>query len=140
MAIPARQQAAKVDIDVRLWPVVIVTPPQVVMTDALVETFMRDWTELLRQRTDPYVCINDLSTAPAMPPAQRRKMTDWMNESQANLAAKCCGAAMVFDSLLMRGALTAMLWMFRPPYPTEVFKRREDAITWARELLSKPPK
>lgn len=137
MALPARAGVTRVDIDTTMWPIVVVTPPLTPMTHELVERFKVEWTDLLNHRTERYVCINDLSHAPSMPPAQRRSMTDWMNENERNLAAQCCATAMVFDSMLMRGALTAMLWMFRPPYPTEVFKTREDALRWAREMLDR---
>ena len=129
---PAGGQIA---LDASRWPVVVVTPPKVALTDADIDEFMERWIQTTRSHAGRYVCIHDVRDAPPMSAAHRKKMTDLMNDFRSELAVDCAGVVMVFDSALMRAMLTAFLWMFRPPYPTEVRPTLDDAIRWAEQTL-----
>lgn len=45
----------------------------------------------------------------------------------------CLGIAAIAPSAIMRGIVTAVLWVFRPPIPHDVFANREAAMTWLQE-------
>ena len=134
---PSRTVHSVIALDASQWPIVVVTPPAVALSDASIDEFMERWTHTTHGQAGRYVCIHDVRSAPPMSPAHRKKMTDMMNGYRAQLAAQCAGVAMVFDSVLMRAMLTAFMWMFRPPYPTQVFQSLDDAFRWGTEMLAK---
>ena len=58
-----------------------------------------------------------------LPAAKERKMiTDWANQPhvQEGVTRCCVGSAIVVTSAMARGALTAILWVWRPPVHLEV--------------------
>ncbi len=125
-----------IELDTSSWPVVVVTPPDKPLSDASIDEFMVRWAQMTRDRKGQYVCVHDVRYAPPMSTAHRKKMTDMMNDYRAELAVQCAGVAMVFDSVLMRAMLTAFMWMFRPPYPTQVCSNLEDAMRWGQARLA----
>ena len=68
-------------------------------------------------------------------PSQRRAMGDWMKQNQQAAAATCAGFAFVIPSAIVRGALTAILWISPMPAPHALFGEMGPALTWAREQL-----
>lgn len=134
-----KQQAvpAVIDLDASRWPIVIVTPPPAPLSDSSIDEFMERWVQVTGTLEGHYVCIHDVRHAPPMSPAHRKKMTDMMNGYRDVLAKQCAGVAMVFESPLMRAMLTAFMWMFRPPYPTQVCPNLEEAVRWADATLAK---
>lgn len=124
-----------IQLDSSRWPIVVVTPPTVSLSDASIDEFMRRWLQMTRTNRGHYVCIHDLRQSPPMSAAHRKKMTDSMNGLRDEMASQCVGVAMVFDSALMRAMLTAFMWMFRPPYPTFVCPSLDGALAWADQRL-----
>lgn len=139
MANDSTKRFAPVEVDVSEWPVVVVTPPPEPANEPMLEAFMNDWVTKTRHRAGSYVCVLDLRRSGHMSPAQRRTLTDWMNKSRDGLARTCLGTALIFDSALLRAMLTAVFWAFRPPYPTQVFSTRHEAIGWAKLRTQNQP-
>jgi len=139
MANASSKRFAPVEVDVGEWPVVIVTPPPEAASEPMLEAFMADWVAKTRHRAGAYVCVLDLRRSGHMSPAQRRTLTDWMNESRDGLARSCLGTALIFESALLRAMLTAVFWAFRPPYPTQTFATRHEALGWARQRVQSQP-
>ena len=73
------------------------------------------------------VCQADTPTA-----AQRKQLADFMKTHAKDMDA-ITGSAMVLDSALARGALTALNWLFRKPFPEKVFSSADPALEWLRE-------
>ena len=83
--------------------------------------------------------VIDLRRNAGITPTQRKMLTDDMAAPEhAAVQARCVGVAMVFDSAFLRGILTAIFWVRKPPYPTQVFRTVAEAKTWAKALLAAP--
>jgi hypothetical protein len=52
-------------------------------------------------------------------PAERKLITDWVSSRRVreNAARLCVGAAAVTPGSVLRGALTAIMWFWTPPFP-----------------------
>jgi hypothetical protein len=68
--------------------------------------------------------------------AQRRALADWMNAHDASSRATCAAFAFVIPNPVVRGALTAVLWLARMPAPHRVTATRAEAVEFARAQLS----
>ncbi len=68
---------------------------------------------------------------------QRRRLTEWANEPsvRAQTARWCVGTASVIESGLMRGTLTAVLWVWKPPMPLKPAANLDVAIDFCLEQL-----
>jgi hypothetical protein len=89
-----------------------------------------DWFDGMRKaRAAPFAIVLDLRRSSGLTPRQRKMITDRMNHTDA--VAPCVANALVFESAVLRGVLTALFWIRRPAYPCEVFRTLDDAIGWA---------
>lgn len=94
--------------------------------------------EGLRARKGPFVMVQDLRHSPGTSARQRQMQADEMGRVQALEHVTQLGAAFVFSSVLLRGMMTAIFWMYRPRWETRVFAELDEALTWADKLLQKP--
>lgn len=118
--------------DLKRWPAVLVRPPETVSDDDLRE-YLRCFDHDVIGMGEPYGIVLDLRTTKSITPSQRQILTDSMaSHSDADM---CRGTAMVFESRLLRGILTAIFWVRRPAYPTRVFTSTLDAWAWMEELF-----
>lgn len=57
-------------------------------------------------------------------------------------ATKCVGEGMLFalvsESTLVRGVLTAMNWIRRPLYEFSTFSTFEEAVKWVEQMRGRP--
>ncbi len=117
------------------WPVAIVRPPARKMTDDEYRAYL-DWTrKYIVCVGRPYAMVLDATEAAPVSPGQRKILSDHMAQTRPFSSKYCAGVAMVFDSTVMRGVMTAVLWMSAPEYPTKVFANTLDATLWCREAL-----
>lgn len=72
-------------------------------------------------------------------PAERKLLMQWLSSERVRRCSAdlCVGSAAVVDNTVMRGALTALLWFWQPPFPLEVVKAPEQGIAHCIELLQK---
>jgi hypothetical protein len=78
----------------------------------------------------------DNTRLPPLTPMQRRRTADFLREVQPRAAAYFAGAAVVLSSPIQRGILTAVLWIFTPPYPMRAFADVREARGWLLDRLS----
>ncbi|AKF09731.1 hypothetical protein [Sandaracinus amylolyticus] len=73
---------------------------------------------------------------PASPRA-RKAIVDWANrpEVRANSAKLCVGSSTVVANALARGAMTAMLWLWKPASPHHLAATIDEAIDWSIDQL-----
>jgi hypothetical protein len=64
--------------------------------------------------------------------AMRRQIGEFM-KSQKHLLKKVQANAMVLDSPLARGTLTAINWLIQKPFPEKTFKDGHAAMAWLAE-------
>jgi hypothetical protein len=96
-------------------------------SDAEFEAFFAAQRRLLARRR-PYVQVADASAAKVMSSLQRRLMAQFSEETAAEAARYCKGTAVVIKNALVRGALTAVLWLVKVQYPLVVVGTFEEAM------------
>ncbi|MCU0671301.1 MAG: STAS/SEC14 domain-containing protein [Myxococcota bacterium] len=117
-------------VDSSEWPFVRVTYVDSV-DDAAFERYVQEQAALL-ERKEPYVVLFDARRS-GMPTAkQRQRMARYMRDHETQLRRYCRRGAFVIESPLIRGALTAILWIQPLPFPHEVFASVEDAERFLR--------
>ena len=90
------------------------------------------------QRGERYALITYSPDAPTMPDARYRKLVaDWANSPRVReLSARLCvGSATVVHSPIMRGALTAILWLWTPPSPHRAVATPQEGVEWCLDRL-----
>ena len=113
------------------WPVIKVTPPTNVSNEDIIK-ILEEFVEFIsvEKKGERYGVVQDLRNTKGITSQQRKLITDNINGMKDYAAQYCVGSAMVFDSPVLRGMLTAIFWITKPPYPTQVFKTIEDAEDW----------
>lgn len=86
-------------------------------------------------RGEPFVIIH---YATSNLDARTRSYMGKKRKEQAELSRQfLLGEALVAKSSIVRGAATAISWIFPHPHPFKAFEDAEDALKWARSQLSK---
>ncbi|NUP13162.1 MAG: STAS/SEC14 domain-containing protein [Polyangiaceae bacterium] len=88
------------------------------------------------QRRAPYAVVLDARASDRTPAVQRKLQADWLTQHRSELARYCVGNAFVITSPLVRGVLTAILWLQPLPVPYVVCSSLEAARKWARDRLA----
>jgi hypothetical protein len=122
-----------IEIDESQWPVLIVTPPPTV-TDGQMREYLERHRLVESERAEDYVLVLDLRFTGRLTPGQREMLTDGMKTDASE--TWCRGLAMIFESRMLRGVLSMIFWVRKPPYPSKVFATPAEAFPWAKETLS----
>ncbi len=66
-------------------------------------------------------------------PFQRKRLATWINQPaiREGSARWCVGVSTVVESTMLRGVLTAFLWLYNPPLPLTVARTIDEAIDQA---------
>lgn len=123
---------AEITTDVSRWPVVVVRAPPTV-SDEEMQEHLAFFERTVYARREPFVTVLDLRFCEKITPRQRSIMIGSMKRNEE--MTQCRGCAMVFDSMLLRGILTAMFWVRKPAYPTRVFSKVVDSLDWVEALM-----
>ena len=67
-------------------------------------------------------------------PTQRRMVSDVMNQDRAHKQTLMRGIGVVVDNPLIRGVVTAILWLANPGYPIRMFDGVDAARAWLETL------
>ena len=81
------------------------------------------------------VCLFDLSSATAGSAKHRQIQAAWIGKHEQALARGFAAAAIVTDSAIIRGAVTAVFWIRPLPFPTHVTASIASAEAWLRPYL-----
>lgn len=88
------------------------------------------------QRGEPWVMIND-ARGSGHPNAKQRQAIASMYESHEQAVRRHWRAsAIVFDSQVIVGVLTALVWLRPPPHPFRAFADYSEGKSWALEMLA----
>jgi len=127
---------SKVTVDDSRWPVLLVTQQVEQLTDAeRLESLEASNAVLNSHGADRYAMVLDNRKAGPLPPTQRKLMAEYMERHAMRSRSRCVCTAFVSDSLMMRGVLTAIMWLRKPEVETQVFAGLEEATAWARAKL-----
>lgn len=123
-----------IETDVSAFPIVVVRLPDRPVTDDDLRAFVADQRAMLGRR-QRHAVIADASHARAISPVQRKILADWLEEAEPLNKKYTVCIAVVLDNALIRGAMTAVLWLKQPASPTKSFATLDEAAAWALEAL-----
>jgi len=96
------------------WPLFITVVPAT-FDAGDVEAYIVE-VETLYRRGERFASLVDTSALSSLPgAAERRRLADWQNSTKDAIKRYNVFTAIVVRSPVMRSALTAMNWVFRPP-------------------------
>lgn len=80
--------------------------------------------------------VDTLQATRAVTASQRRMQVDWVKASFERSEHVMAGMAFVIDNALVRGVLTAILWVQSLPCPYTTSGARAEAEQWALERIA----
>ncbi|MCA9649865.1 MAG: hypothetical protein H6712_00530 [Myxococcales bacterium] len=123
-------------VDSTRFPIVDITTVGDINLDQLQEHF-REYRAIL-DKNQPFAIVYDATKIGSVDALVRKAYAQFMLENEADFRRLCVGCGFVITSALVRGALTAVLWVTGAmPMPHKVFASREDAEGYARTQLAK---
>ena len=121
--------------DASRWPLAVVTFTGD-RTEAEFDGYLRRMSEYVA-REETFATVVDTTRSGGMPATQRRKQAEWMRENEGALRRHSAGTAFVIRSAVVRGVLTAILWMHPIAQEYVVVATQAEGVRWAREQLRK---
>ncbi len=88
------------------------------------------------ERGTRYVVLLDASNATVPTPPQRRLQAEFIRIDKPRLAVQCLGGAFVIQSAVVRGGLTAILWLQPLPFDYVLVKTLAEGEAWCRDRLA----
>ena len=125
-----------------LDPATVLTYVQVEgpLTDAQLRAWLDDQERDLRAlaaRRARSAQLYDLSRADSLSASQRRFVAAWNVRNEALLRATTLAYVFVIESMLLRGAVTAIFWIKPPPVPHQTCASLEEALVWTFALCER---
>lgn len=122
-------------IDEGRWPIAIFESPGARLPGEIDSDSFYVELDRLLARGERFATLHDLrGTRPDA--ARRRRFTDWVETNKSELSRWLAAHAVVVDSTLLRGIITAVLWMTAPPCPMRVFDDRAEAERWLASMIA----
>ena len=87
-----------------------------------------------------YCLLSDVTRARVGNAVHRKRIAETFTATRRLMGDRVAGQGFVMAHPVQRGALTAILWLARPPWPIETFATRDAAITWAEGKLRTAPR
>lgn len=124
----------RVDVDDSQWPLVTMRL-EGEMGDELAQAHIAAVRSLLdRNHRFALIRIPNVNRPPNA--GQRRMMVEHLTTDRARLARLCVGAAFVITSPVVRGGLTAILWVAPMPHPHIIVGAQAEAEAWCRQRIA----
>jgi len=128
-------------LDDKSWPICTMVF-QGKPTDENFDSYLEEFGRHLG-RPGKRVYLMDLSRASATSSKQRRKQAQFFKDYETLLGDRCLGNAIVTDSAIIRGIITAVNWIYPPPHPHKICKTHEEGLgicfEWLRANNITPP-
>ena len=118
-------------IDLSLWPVAMVTIFRRPLDDEF-DGFLRELDALLA-RQQPFALVYDIRRASAANARQRAASAAFI-QRHGEATKLCLGLAFLTDNPLVEGAVTAICWLTKPPFPMKCFRDPEEGLLWISRL------
>lgn len=128
-------EVRKWSVDTTRWPVIVVAQLVPELTDQERMAALEATDRAIATDSGPYAVIHDARKAGPVSAKQRMMIAEFGKKHEARTLERCAAVAFVFDSLVMRAALTAIQWVKPASVDTKVFGNVADAHAWARERL-----
>lgn len=120
------------------WPVLVVrfhAQP----TDDEFEAYLARYDEIIQSAKRYSIVYVTMPTAPMIKAKHARMQAKWIKEHQDVIGRICTGVAFVLPSVVMRGALKAIMRMAPMPVDFTVLDSEAEGVRWARESLGLVP-
>lgn len=114
-----------ITVDSSEWPLVRVTYVDTV-DDKAFDAYVAQQVEVLDRR-EPYVILFDARRSGIPTARQRQKIAQFTKDREHDLKRYCKKGVFVIPNPLVRGALTAILWLQPLPFPHDVVASIEEA-------------
>jgi hypothetical protein len=125
----------RTNLDLTLWPIVILNVHEGAHEADFTAAFERYEREVFT-RHERYVSITNLSMMEGVPPAHDRKqLAAWMGRHSDYVGRWALGNSTVIRSPVVRGALTALYWVQKPPTPQTSHGTLREAVEWGLSAL-----
>ncbi len=121
------------DLDDSRWPVLVATLSGEAIDEEMDEYFA--WMDRWLETGEPHAVVLDFRAGGANTAKQRRRIAAWIKQRSGQLAATRAGVVCVTESHVVRGIVTAIRWLIRPPYPWTVTSTMAQANVWVAERL-----
>jgi hypothetical protein len=126
-------------IDTTDWPIVLMEwPEQRVSESDFHDTLLhieQIWSECERLGLKSYEVVDFTRMREIAPASQRKYAAEWLERNETLVKIASLGAAWVTPSPILRGVVTAITWIHKPPNPTEFFATRPQAYLHAIDRL-----
>lgn len=120
--------------DLERWPIAVCRAYGE-STDDDLRAYTGRLSELLA-REQRHVLIVDASGAKTLKGTHRQMVAEWNKANAEKLAKYRVGLVLVTRSAVLRGMITAVYWVFTPPFPYKAVDSIDSAFVWARERLT----
>jgi hypothetical protein len=125
-----------ISLDVTGWPIVVTTVGGELL-EADLEVYLEDFMNRVVKQGHPFVSVVDATALTVVPNSRVRHRIGAWEVKNASLGERVNrGIAIVTQSSLVRGAMTAVNWMHPPRIPTVYEARLDVALQWARRILA----
>lgn len=121
-------------IDEGAWPLVVIHYPKLIEH----QDFMSSLDRIIGfvQRGEPWVMINDARGSGHPNAKQRQAIASMYEAHEQEVRRHWRGSAIVFDSQVIVGVLTALVWLRPPPHPFRAFSDYNEGRSWALDMLA----
>lgn len=86
-------------------------------------------------RRERHVVIVDASEGQGLKGTHRQRVANWNKKNAGALAQYRAGLVLVTENALLRGLITAVYWLFTPPFPYKTADTVDEARRWAYQSL-----
>jgi len=105
-------------------------------TDDEFRSYLREMTDRVVLPRTPTVTLLDAGLTLAVTARQRQMQAEWLREHRDVLRAFSLGTAFVIRSPVVRGVLTAILWVQPLEAPHVVVATRDEGLDWCRSRIA----
>lgn len=123
------------EIDESMWPVLLIRPKPMEMSIEELEVAFRYYDRILERRRERYAVVFDNREVKHLSAAHRSRIARYNEENEERARVYCRGLAFTITSPIVRGMMTAILWIKRPPVETRTFEELDAALSWAGEQV-----
>lgn len=114
------------------WPLVTINSPT---SSVRIESFF-DIVDTAMSRGTQFGIVHDIRGMPGLDAVQRKQFADYIEQKEGQLRDLIVGHAVVVDSAVERGIVTAVLWIRPAPFAVKVFTNERKAKEWIVGQLS----
>lgn len=105
--------------------------------DAELDRMFRLYERLFKLGTRYALVTCDRSNGQPVSARARKAIAEWANTPavREKSAKLCVGSSTIVSNPVARGAMTAVLWLWKPPSPYHLAGSREEAVDWCLSRL-----